>query len=301
MQPIDTFVSTDDGVQLFVRTLGEGRRVVVLPNGFHLSDDFGFLARDRRLVVYDVRNRGRSGSVGDAPKLARGILNDVDDLDAVRRHVGADTIDLVGHSYIGLMIAVYAMNYGNRVGRAVQIGPMEMTPGKAYPAHLNGDDDIRRAILARLGELQNEAATLEPIERCRRFWSVLRPLYVTDPADAVRITWDRCELENERNFMRYWVETLIPSMKNLALGASDLASVNAPFLVVHGTRDRSAPYGGGREWAMRLGNARLLAVPDAGHAPWIEASGLVFGAIDAFLGGTWPESAQVVESLEPGA
>jgi len=300
MQPIDAFVSTDDGVQLFVQSLGSGPRTVVVPNGLYFIDDFRFLARDRRVVVYDVRNRGRSGSVGDATKLARGILNDVDDLDTVRRHLGVEAIDLIGHSYIGLMIAVYAMKYGSRVGRAVQLGPMEMTPGKLYPPPLNGDDEVRRGILARLGELQKETATLEPVERCRRFWSVLRPLYVTDPGNAHRIAWDRCELENERRFMKYWMESLIPSMSNLALGAADLSSVKIPILTIHGTRDRSAPYGGGREWAMRLGNARLLAVPDAGHAPWIEAPELVFGAVATFLDGAWPERAQVVESLEPG-
>src|SRR5262249_54213038 len=156
MPPIESFVTTDDGVGLFVRAVGDGPRTVVVPNGFHLVDDFAFLARDRRLVVYDVRNRGRSEPIRDSAKLVRGIENDVDDLDAARRHLGADTIDLIGHSYIGLMIAVYAMRYGTRVRRAVQIGPSEMTPGRAYPAHLSGDDDIRRDIFARLGELQKE-------------------------------------------------------------------------------------------------------------------------------------------------
>jgi pimeloyl-ACP methyl ester carboxylesterase len=298
MQPIEEFVSTDDGVRLFVQTFGDSGRPIVMPNGFYLADDLAFLARARRLVVYDVRNRGRSEPVSDDAKLARGILNDVDDLDAVRRHLGAETIDVIGHSYIGLMLAVHAMRYGDRVGRAVQIGPMEMTPGKGYPAHLTGDDDVRREIFAQLGAFQKEAGTLEPIERCRRFWSILRALYVTDPADAGRIKWDRCELPNERTFMKYWLENLVPSIKNLALGGDKLANVKVPILTIHGTRDRSAPYGGGREWAMRLGNARLLTVRDAGHAPWIEAPELVLGAIATFLDGRWPEAAQT-PSFEP--
>src|SRR5262245_2124311 len=227
MQTTETFVSTDDGVRLFVKTFGEGDRTVVIPNGFHLIDDFVFLARTRRLVVYDVRNRGRSEPVADTAKLARGILNDVDDLDAVRRHLGVEMIDLIAHSYMGLMIAVYAMTHGRHVGCAVQIGPMEMTPGKAYPAHLTGDDDIRRAIFARLAEFQKEAGTLDPIERCRKFWSILGPLYVTDPADAHRIQWGRCDLPNERGLLRYLTEILTPSMTNLALASQDLGAVKA--------------------------------------------------------------------------
>src|SRR5262245_6211929 len=194
MQLTEPFVSTDDGVRLFVQMFGDGERTVVIPNGFHLIDDFDFLARTRRLVVYDVRNRGRSEPVADPAKLARGILNDVDDLDAVRRQLAVAPIDVIGHSYMGLMIAVYAMKHGRHVGRAVQIGPMEMTPGKAYPSHLTGDDDVRRAIFTRLAEFQKTAGTLEPIERCRKFWSILSPLYVTDPANAGRVNWGRCDL-----------------------------------------------------------------------------------------------------------
>ena len=50
---------------------------------------------------------------------------------------------------------------------------------------------------------------------------------------------------------------------------------------------------------MRLPNARLVTVEDAGRAPWFEAPGTVFGAIQVFLGGAWPVSAQKVEALEP--
>ena len=63
-------------------------------------------------------------------------------------------------------------------------------------------------------------------------------------------------------------------------------------------KDRSAPYGGGREWAMMLPNARLVSVENAGHAPWVEAEELVFGAIEEFLGGTWREGSGKVMSMD---
>jgi pimeloyl-ACP methyl ester carboxylesterase len=52
-----------------------------------------------------------------------------------------------------------------------------------------------------------------------------------------------------------------------------------PVLVVHGTKDRSAPYGGGRDWAAMLPNARLVTVTNAGHVPWIEKPGEVFDTL----------------------
>lgn len=132
----------------------------------------------------------------------------------------------------------------------------------------------------------------DPEAACRKFWSVLRAIYVANPADAERIDWGRCELPNERNFMQYWLEYLAPSIQRLHLTAGDFAKATAPVLIVHGTRDRNAPYGGGRDWAARLPNARLLSIPDAAHAPWIEAPELVFGSIRTFLDGAWPGAAE---------
>ena len=123
-------------------------------------------------------------------------------------------------------------------------------------------------------------------------------IYVANPADAEKIKWDRCDLPNERNFMKYWTEHIFPSIQNLNLAAEEIAKVKAPVLVVHGTKDRSSPYGGGRDWATMFANARLVTVENAAHAPWIEASDLVFTAIETFLDGQWPEAAQTVVRLE---
>lgn len=302
MLPREGFVTTDDGVRLFFQTVGSGPKTVVVPNGFYLVDDFAPLANGRAMIFYDARKRGRSDPVGDASKLERGIHRDVDDLDAVRRHFGIDAIDVMGHSYMGLMVILYAMKHGAHVNRVVQIGPMEPKQGKEYPPHLTGADATLRECLARLTDLQKERGTIDPQEFCRKFWSILRVIYVADPADAERITWERCDLPNELNLMKYWMTVTLPSIQRLNLTPDDLAMVKAPVLTVHGRNDRSAPYGGAREWALTLPNARLVTVDRAAHAPWIEAPEQVFGSIRTFLDGGWPEDAlevTSVESLEP--
>jgi proline iminopeptidase len=299
MLPDEGYLKSDDGVRLFYRKLGTGAETVIVPNGMYLIEDFTRFANGRTLVVYDVRNRGRSETVDDAPKLARGILNDVDDLEAIRRQLGLERITLLGHSYIGLLVILYAMKHPDRVTRVVQIGPMEPHHGKTYPAHLTANDGVLQAVFAKLAELRKDPTPREPEEQCRKFWSVLRTIYVTDPADAGRIDWGRCDLPNERNMMKYWMGSLIPSIKALNLTTDDFAKVKAPVLTVHGTKDRSAPHGGGREWALVLPNARLVTVEGGGHAPWIEAPDYVFSAIQTFLGGAWPDTAQRIERLDP--
>lgn len=285
MESTQGYVLTDDGVRLFFQTMGTDPQTVVIPNGLDLLDDFKPLADGRRLIFYDVRNRGRSDTVTDASKFARGIHNDVDDLEAVRRHFSISKLDLIGHSYMGLMVVLYAIKYSPHVDRVLQIGPVGPYPDKQYPAHLSNVDATSHEVFAKLAELQKERSSHDPEDFCRKFWSVLRLLYVADPADADKIKWDRCDLPNERNLMRYWMESLLPSIQSLALKTEDLAKVTAPVLTIHGTKDRSAPYGGGKDWATLLPNARLVTVDNAGHAPWIETPETVFGSIEAFLDG----------------
>jgi proline iminopeptidase len=283
MLPAEGYVTTDDGLRLWFQTVGSGPQVVVLPNGFHLLEDFSCLAPGRTLVFYDVRNRGRSDTVTDPALLQRGIHNDVDDLDAMRRHFGLGRLAVIGHSYMGLMVILYAMKYAAHVDRIVQIGAMGPYHGKTYAADLTNTDAVLRDVFTRIGALQTERASLDPEELCRKSWAILREMYVTDPKNADKVRWDRCDLANERNFMPYWTGAILPSIRSLRLTAEDFAKVEAPVLTVHGTKDRSAPYGGGIDWASLLPNARLLSLEGTGHAPWIEEGPALFDAIETIL------------------
>jgi proline iminopeptidase len=296
--PLSTgYVSTADGTRLFFQVVGDGAETVVIPNGMCLYDDFAFLSERRRLVFYDLRNRGLSDSISDVSKLKGGIHNDVDDLEAVRRHLGISKMTLMGHSYVGLMIILYAMKHGAGVRRMVQLAPAQPYAGRQYPSHLTCDDGVLQEVLAKLAEIQKERSTQSSAEFCMKFWSILRMIYVANPADAAKVDWGRCDLPNERNVMKYWTESIFPSMQALRLTSDDFAKVTVPVLILHGTRDRSAPYGGAREWGLLLPNARLVSLEQVAHALWIEAPERVFGAIGTFLEGAWPHGAEEVSSL----
>ncbi len=301
MTTSEGYVPMADGVRLYYQRAGTDARLILLPNGVYLFDDFKHLAQGRSLVFYDVRNRGRSDTVTDSAGLARGIHHDVEDFDEVRRHFGADSVGLIGHSYVGLTVVLCAMQYPSLVDSVVQIGPMGPSQSTEYPSHLTNNDEVLRDILGRLADLEKERPALDPVRFCEKFWSVLGPLYFADPADAGKMTWARCELANERNFMRSWLAYLLPSIQKLSLTSDDFSRVQARVLTIHGRKDRSSPYGAGREWALRLPNARLLTVERAAHAPWLEAPGLVLDALRTFLDGAWPAAAEKVAVLDASA
>ena len=296
MRSDEGYVAMPDGVRLFYRKIGSGPEVVI-PNGLSFIGDFTCLAEHLTLITYDLRNRGFSDHSRGGSHLCGDIHSDVEDLEAVRRYFGIASMNLIGHSYIGLLVVLYAIKFPSHATRIVQIGPMEPEPGRQYPPHLTCTDGVMQEVFSELAPLRAEAASADPVEFCRKAWSILGRLYVVDPADSSRIAWGRCELPNERNFLQYWQTNILPSIQKLRI-VEDLARVKARVLTIHGRRDRNAPYGGGRQWAMTLPDARLVAVPNAAHAPWIEAPDTVFGAIRTFMGDEWPESSKIITALD---
>jgi proline iminopeptidase len=288
------YVTADDGVRLFVQKTGDGPDALIIPNRVYMVDAFARLANRRTLIFCDPRNRGRSDRTPEPAQAEKGVHHDVDDFEAIRRHFGIDHVSLLGHSYQATVVVLYAMKYPEHTRRVVQLGPMGPDPSHQYPVRLTNADATLSDVLARLGELQKERPSLEPEVFCKKFWATLRPLYVLDPADADRLGWEPCQLPNETTFMKPWTEHVLPSLQRLHLTPDDFARVRSPVLVIHGRKDRSSAYGGGRDWAMRLPEARLLTVERAAHVPWIEAPELVFGAIETFLDGGWPETGEHV-------
>lgn len=289
--PVPPFVVTGDGLRLAVVAGHRDGRVVV-PNGAGFAADLAAVWKRHPAIVYDLRNRGASDPVPDRDRVVSGVLHDVEDLETVRRAAGLDRLALLAHSYVGVIAMLYAAAHPERLQRAVLLGPAPPDPA-AHPAP--PPDATAMAVFARLADLQRTPPAGDAEARCRAFWDVLAGLYVADPALAARVAgWGRCQLPNERGFMSYWTAHVEPSLRAAAPTDAQLARVTCPVLVVHGTADRSAPYDGGRAWARRLPNARLLTVEGAAHAPWIERPGVVLDAVATFLNGRWPAAAESV-------
>ncbi len=295
MHVTEDYVTAADGVRLFFQKIGDGRSTVVVPNAIYMFDYFNYLAAEHTLVFYDLRNRGRSEEITDDAKLRAGVRNDIDDLEAVRRHFGVEKISLLGHSYVGTVVALYAMARPVHVDRLVQIGPTAPNIAKQYPPDLSNMDTTAAQVYAQLRQMQTEGGPSDPVEACERVWSILRPLYVFDLASVRKISrLGYCQFVNERNLMKYFQVSIMPTLQSLNIRPIDYAKATMPVLTIHGAKDRIAAYGGGRDWAKSLPNARLLTVDNAAHMPWIEAPELVFGSTKTFLDGSWPEFAEKV-------
>jgi hypothetical protein len=90
----ESHVIVDDGIELRIKTVGNGPETVIIPAAIYLEYEFERLIDESRtLVFYDVRGRGRSSKIMDSSRLGMDI--EISDLEALRLHLGKEKISLI--------------------------------------------------------------------------------------------------------------------------------------------------------------------------------------------------------------
>lgn len=284
----EAFAVTDDSVRLWYRVVGSGSETVLVPNALFHGTQLDSLARNRRLVLFDTRGRGRSDTV---PAAKVSLSHNLRDFETIRRAVGAERVALIGWSGMGMEMFVYALRNPGRVTRLVQLAPVAAR-WVPYSQQMFVDRQRRTdtAAVRLLNERQarGEFAT-DPAALCREQARLFNPPTFGDTS-LVRLAPDVCVNPTE------WPERLgaffgafFPSIDGFNWRDS-LAAVTVPRLVIHGELDNT-PLVGNEEWVAGQPNARFLVIPGAGHWPHYERPALTIPAIARFLDGAWPENA----------
>jgi pimeloyl-ACP methyl ester carboxylesterase len=278
----ESYVVTPEGVRLYVRVVGSGPDTVIVPLGMYLAREFGPLTPGRTLIFFDPRSRGGSDAVLDSTRL--GIEREVEDIEFIRETFGVTRVSLIGWSYMGAVVALYAADHPDRVRRVVQVGPTAPTTelGTFEGTRGSPPDSADRAFID--GLVQEGRPAVDPVGYCREYLMrmMIRPM-MGRPESAARMKADPCVYWNE------WPSQVYRTLRHVRSSEWDYSErarlVSAPVLTIHGTADPNAAIEGGRAWAALIPNARLVEIEGVGHGPWLEASDHFFGEVDAFLGG----------------
>ncbi len=113
------------GAIVYYETIGQGRPLMVLhggpgtPHGYFLPYLLP-LAKHHRLVFMDERGSGRSERLANFKGYTLDSM--ACDADAVRRALGLKTVDVMGHSFGGILAQAYAIKYPSNVRRLILAG-----------------------------------------------------------------------------------------------------------------------------------------------------------------------------------
>jgi proline iminopeptidase len=271
-----------DGTALAHHISGDGSPVICLPGG-PMQDsgylgDLGGLAAHVRTVRLDLRGTGGSAAPADVSSFR--CDRQVDDVEALREHLGLDRIDLLAHSAGANLALLYACRHPRRVGRLALIAPSVMATGVPVPgevrqetARLRRDEPWFPAAFAALEEIVAGRATAAA-------WEAVAPFRYGRWDEAARAHHAVEDAQrNAEAAAAYGAEGAFdPEATRAALGR--LAS---PVLVLAGEVDLNSPPPAMAELAGLFPKAELVVQRDAGHFPWMDDPERFVAATAAFL------------------
>jgi pimeloyl-ACP methyl ester carboxylesterase len=120
------YFRSSDGTTLAYFEKGSGPPVVLLAGGYALSHGYlepiaDALAVTHRVILPDQRGTGLS-KLGEYNRATLNLDKLVEDLDALRMHLGLRKLNLMGHSWGGMLAMSYAAAHPNRIESMVLVG-----------------------------------------------------------------------------------------------------------------------------------------------------------------------------------
>jgi pimeloyl-ACP methyl ester carboxylesterase len=278
-----THVTADDGTRLALHLTGGGDPLLCLPGGPMLDSayfrDLGGLVERRAFARLDLRGTGESEVPAD-PASYR-CDRQVADVEAVRRHLDLDRIDLMAHSAGANLAYRYAEQHPDRVGRLLLVTPSTRGVGVEI-----SDDDRTEMATRRSGEpwYAASAAALARVQEGSEDeddWRAVSAFMYGRWDDETRAyeAW-MDERRREEPAMAYGAEGAYdPETTRAALAALDI-----PVLVLAGGCDTGNPTRAMAEVAGLFPRGELVVQEGGGHFPWVDEPAAFVALVAPFVG-----------------
>lgn len=265
-------LTTSDGRKLGYRQLGNGPVLVCHPGGPGFSSlYFGDLAGLwERYTLVLLNPRGTGGSDKPADSRAYQIDDYVDDVEAVREHLGLERIMLLGHSHGGAVAQAYAAKHAGRVRKLVLASTLARF-GPEHESAMRAGMDLRSnqpwypdALAALEAE---QAGKFETDEEMAELVFRELPLYFAryGPVESGYLETLRTEVPNADTLKLF---------NNEIFTSFDLRDlhprISSPTLVITGGEDFICGPLCADEIAAGIAGSKKVILGDAGHMIFVE-------------------------------
>ena len=271
-----------NGTTLYYKTMGSGEPIVVLHGGPGFDHQqflpyIGELSSRYKVILYDQRGTGLSSGPVDATSIS--IHNFVEDIEGIRKAFGIAKMNLLGHSWGGMLAMHYAVRHPDKLKSLILCST-------AATAESFG---VMRKTIARNRQPQ-DTALLESISESQefqdrdpraleRFWRTYFKAYFADPSLAAGITlvFTDNTIRNSDAVAGY----ILDSVGAFDLHA-DLGVVHAPTLILHGDSD-PIPVAYAERIHESIPSSELVIAESSGHWIFIDATDRFRSSVFDFL------------------
>ena len=281
-----------NGLELWYRVAGHGPVLIVQPPGWGIGAEvyeqtFQPLESELTVIYYDTRGSGRSEAPSNDEDYNVGIF--VNDLEALRVHLGLDSFALVGHSHGGLIALNYALQYPQYLSHllpleaqlvgAVKYGREAQKEEQRIFSELVKDPTFAEAMT--FFQSAGGFGALFQLKSDKEFSAFLgriMPLYLKNSKHAPAL-------------QEYVMTHRLPLTALKATAASDghfpvvsrLNTIHIPTLILNGRYDIFCSAAQAQMMHECINGSKLVIFDDSGHFPWVEEPDLFFSTVSNFL------------------
>lgn len=275
-----------NGANIFYRAFGTGEPVFVLHGGpgfdhTYLEPHLRGLCEKNTVFFYDQRGTGNSSATPGNEALTPDVF--ADDLDALRNHFTLKRINLLGHSWGGLLALHYATKHPDQVKLIVVISPMGIGFTFFLGFVLRRFLWFRPRHVAEFVSLIVNKARSADVETMRKFEKLNFPAYFFDSqlAENLILFQHPSTAKNFFTINRMIVRHLIRSDLY-----SRLSNVRCPTLILHGREDVSQVSVAKKIHGL-IPHSQFICFNECGHFPFIEKPSEFHDAVRSF----WKDNA----------
>jgi proline iminopeptidase len=275
-----------NGTRLYCKVVGRGDPILILHGGPGLDHRYFLpqmkgLAVGHRLIFFDQRASGQSSAAVDSASLTMRTL--VEDLDGVRKAFGLGRMNLMGHSWGGLVAMFYAIRYPEQLRSLILVNPTPASSAlrreafRAMSSRTTPEDSAAMAAI----RSSREFFRREPAIMARFFRHLFRGTFHTRRfADSLTLQFDPDYGEKNR-LLQYLNND--PVLQSFDLHR-ELERIACPTLIIGAEYDQSPPVAIEMIRA-HIRNSQLVVLRNCGHFPFVERPGEFFEIVEGFLRG----------------
>lgn len=247
----------------------------VLDHSYFLPQ-FNELTKDHQLIFYDQRACGRSSVDIDTTTMS--IAGFVDDIEQLRKSLNLEKIDLLGHSWGGLLAMHYAIKYPENLNHLILSNSMPAsTEGwqeeeLQLSSKITPEDSTARAEIMASEEMKNRSASA--IKKLMML-SFKTQFHNKNLLDSLNIYIPEDFMERSARFSYLGKDLAYFNLYD------ELKKVTVPTLIIYGQAEPAASLSG-KKLANAITGAQLQIIPESGHFPFVEQPELYFASIKQF-------------------
>ncbi len=291
-----SFTTRLNGLNLWYKVSGKGPVCIVPSPGWGPACDLyihSFQPLEKRftMVYLDTRGCGQS----QTPKTTKEYRWEdlIADLDALRQHLKAEKVWLLGHSEGGVMSLHYALQHPKRVQGLILVGSgpandrLQDEDMKARIAERKDLPGLEDMVTAFMGGWKNQTDPKTDEEFAALLGKAF-PLYFFNPKSGQEkfehiAKKGRSPKEGYRVFSADALRGRKDSGRTSWNLTGRLKEITAPTVIVVGHADFIFSPAQGQRLHLGIRNSKLLLVEKAGHFPWVEQEKAFFDGLEQCL------------------